>query len=629
MTRIGSFWDAVRRRTIGALAVSLLCLATPLDAPAQEAAQEADQEPAQEAVQEAAAPDYRACAEAVDDDALRQVLVEAADRALRQAAADIDYRRVVVSSWLAVRFDAKFANIVDAKIELLREDRAYLERLLDGNIPSRAREMAERTADLVFNSPEFAALQKELQDDLGRRLEPRIADVQAETGSLAADCVRTYMGRRFADSVRQAFTDEAASARIGAGVDGAGVQLGVAISLAGVIAAILAVVFRRLLARVVRSIVQRLAGAIAARLAAFVSVVAGAVILVYELVAGADGVFPIIRAELTSVETRNEMQRALVEDLSTVAPERLAALAPQIAERVFQRWRTFKENHDRLLELAARRPEVQAFLDRQSPERFEAISAAVAQLTAEGGEPAVIRAIETGALAEAASIPSLSRQLEAWVPRGKSLDDLVAWRRVAGERFDAVLDAGVPATLEPEDTSAAELDAIAALDDPRAAGVVAALPKAARTQALDLPPDLMRGLSRRLAPDALGSVFDAFSGVEDPGRRRIYLERIADDPDLAAAIASPRAARAVAASREPQAAFDLLLDPAPLWSPFAFADHLETVILGRAAPELLAHRYGWTLLPAVGLPLLAALGVLRALFGLLGWLLRPFRRRRT
>ncbi len=619
------FW---RRPIAAAALIAALGVATVSGPPAaaQESAQESVQESAQESAQNA--PTVAGCAEAVDETALEALLTQAAEAALAKSAAEVDYERVVTASWLAVRFDSRFADIVDEKIALLRADRAYLERLLDGNIPSRAQEMAERTAELVFGSPEFAALQGDLQAEVGRRLAPRLAEVEADSRGVAAACVRTYLGRRFADSVQAAFAAEAADRAVDTAVSLDGVTTGVALSLAGVVAAILTVVFRRMVRRIVRAAVQRLAGAIAARLAAWASVLAGAALLAYELVAGAEGVFPIIRAELTSAATRDQMRAALVSELETEAPARLRERAPAVAREMLGRWRAFQDNHDALLGLAEAEPDLKRYLDAQPPERFDAVSTIVAALRVEGGPERVRAALEDGSLAEAAAIPSFGRQLELWRPKGQSVSNLLAWSRLAGGRFDAALDAGLPGALAPQDTDADELAALLSLGDRSATRKAADLPPDARAEALALPAADLSALARTLTAPELAAVFQTVRPLDDPARRRGYLTRAAGDPRSAAVLARGASAAAVRASRDPGAALELLLDPSPLWNPFAVYDHGSALLSGAVGPRAVLERYGWSLLVLL-VPALILFGLARALFGGLAWMLRPLFRRRA
>lgn len=572
---------------------------------------------------QAGAPSFGECEKAVDEAALRAEVFDGSREAMRRAAFEVDYATVVQEAWAASDFDRRFAVIVDDKIAILRKDRAYLERLLDGNIPSRAEDMARRTADLVFYSPEFEELQEDLQKQIGARLEPLVASADLKAKSAAARCVQTFLSARYAASVRDAFDADLAAFESAAGIDAGGVGTSAAISLAGVVAAMLTVVFRRLVRRIVAQIVRRLAGALAARLAAWASVILGAALLVYELVAGADGVFPIIRDELVSDETRREIQNGLIEELAATGPERLDERATQIAGVMFERWREFKSAHRATLELADREPRFAAFLAEQPPGKFDALSTVVKALRAEAGsdaeagDAAVMAALQSGLLADAIALPDAAERIEAAARSGLSVADLVTWRRLAGDRFDQAMDWRLPSALDPAELSPAELGRLLDLGSREAGLAIARLEPALRAEALETPSDQLRRLTQTFDGADLGKLFQAVRPLPQPGLRRSYIQRAAADPTRGRRMA--RAADAVAASADPQAALEMLLDPAPVWSPFALSRHVDQVVGGDVAPMVLVGRYGWGLAVAVGLPLLLVIGFLRWIGGLFGF----------
>lgn len=576
----------------------------------------------------AGAPSFGECEAAVDEAALRREVYEGSREAMRRAALEVDYASVVADAWGETSFDRRFAVIVDDKIAILRRDRAYLERLLDGNIPSRAEEMAEKTAELVFYSEEFEALQGDLQNAIGARLEPIVASADLKAQTAAARCIRTFLGARYAASVREAFSDDLDATGGAVAIDSSGVETNAALSMAGVVAAMLTVVFRRLVQRVVRSIVRRLAGALAARLAAWASVILGAALLVYELIAGADGVFPILRDELTSPQTRAEIQNGLVEELAATGPERLDERAGAIAGFMFERWRSFKANHRAALELAEREPRFAAFMADQPPERFEALSVAVKALSAEAaaaersGDAEVVGALDSGVLGEAVALPNAAQRIEEAAVQGLSLSDLVSWARLAGARFAQAVDWRLPSVLDPASVTRAEVARLLDLGAQGPALSVARLSPEARAEALTLPADQLRLMAQIFEGEALSGVFAAIRVLPEAGLRRRYYERALADPSRGRGLVNAQGA--VRGSRNPRAALDLILDDAPLWSPFALQRHVETALDGEVSPLTLTHRYGWGLTVALGLPLLLLIGVIRWFAGFFGF----FRRRR-
>ena len=582
------------------------------------AAQAPDQATQAERPAKPGAPSFGECEQIVTDQELRTQLAGGARSSMRSAMKSIDYEKLVDESWSGVRFDPKFARIVDAQIAILRQDRAYLERLLDGNVPSRAEEMAKKTADAVFNSEEFKALQKELQDEIGKRMEPLVADADIAAQSRAAECVRTFLGSRYATTVSAAFGDEARLAEIKPEFNVGSASTSAVFSLAGIITGLLTIVFRRLVRRIVAAVVRRLAGAIAARLAAWASIVLGAALLVYELVAGAEGVFPVIRDELTSPQTKQTIQRALVDELKKVTPEQLDARADEIAGRMIDRWRTFRTSHRSVLDLAERTPRFRKFVEEQPPDAFERVSVVVSALKAAppGGDQAVLDALDRGLLAKAMSLPDIVQLSETWTPQGVSLLDLVAWYERTGDKFDAALAARLPLHVRPDQLSKRTLDRLLGLDDPRAAERLARMTEPSLTEALELDDQQLLKLATLFDGRQLTGLFNALRPAANADARTALLKTVLSKPGLISRL--DRAGDAVAASEQPSTALDILLSQSSTWDPNALLKHATSVYSGEVAPMVLIYRYGWGLLLIVGLPLLVGLWALKQVFQLLG-----------
>ena len=570
---------------------------------------------------QSAAPSFGECENIVNEEELRAQVAAGARAAMRAAAKAVDYKSVVEQSWSAVNFDAKFAEIVDAQIAILRQDRPYLERLLDGNIPSRAEEMAKKTADAVFTSPAFIALQTELQEDIGRRLAPMVQGADLKAQSRATECVRVFLGRRYASTVSTAFGAEAGTATIKPKLEAGSAGTAAVFSLAGIVAGMLTIIFRRLVRRIVAAVVRRLAGAIAARLAAWASVVLGAALLVYELVAGAEGVFPIIKEQLTGPETAKIIRTSLVEELSTVAPDQLDARAQEIADTMIVGWRKFRANHRAVLELAEREERFRKFLEEQPPENFETLSVVINSIkqTPPGGDKAVLDALDRGLLARALLLPGIAKLIETWTPQGVSVIDLLAWRDRTGDRFQTALDANLPLHVKPDELSKPALDRLLSLNAPSAAERIAGMEEPARSEALELETAQLVALTTRFDARQLTGLFDSIRPAATPEARAEHLRTLLERPGLITRLDD--AGTAVSSSQQPSVALEILLSTSSSWNPGAVLSHASSVWNGAVSPLVLVHRYGWGLWLIVLIPLIVAIWILRWLgrsIGLLG-----------
>ncbi len=556
------------------------------------------------------APSFEECENAVDEDALRREATEGARAAIETAVVEVDYDRLVAEAWRASFFDRRYERIVDEKIAEVRADRSFFERLADSNIPSFAEEVAERTTRAIFESAEFQDLQDLLMRQIAERLEDAFAVADRRATDVAAQCVQVYLGARYSDVVRTALAEELAETAGGVDIDVG--PASAPTNLANILGAVLIVAFRRVIRRVIEAMIRRLVGVVAARVASWGSIVIGVAVLSYDVIAGSDGVFPAIREELLSVETRAEIQSTIVDELRTVGPEALDGRAEAIGDVMVGRWRAFRENHRRTLALAEREPTFASYLSQLRPEEFEKFSALVALIAAEGGDAAVMRALENGVLPRAMRIPLIESQAQELASEGVRVQDLIGWADLAGADYRTALEFGLPSLLPADAIDRAGLRSLLELDTPEQAQTIASLESGTRDEVLRLPPSDLRVLAREFRAGELEAVIGALRAVENAALRRRLLGQVVGDPDAARALADADAAALVADSASPERAIGVLIDPASRWDPFALVDHVESVLDGDVAPRTLMHRYGWAGAVIFGAPLIVLLGLLRS-----------------
>lgn len=566
-------------------------------------------------------PQLSECGLADEDPELRENLRLSSRQAMQSALDQVAFGRAVDDAWVAVDFERRYERIIDDQIEILRADTNYLDRLKQANLPGPAEEMAERTVDAVFGSPEFAVLQDDLQTEIGTRLEPQIRAAGLSTQNTAAECVRRFLSARYPGVVGAAFERQETLA---IGSDGISVSGGGGvINMAAILGGIVALIFRRVLARIARAIARRLGVALASRVAAMISAVGGIVLLGYELITGNDGVFPIVKEEMVAEETLREMRNDLKHDLETAAPGEMAAIADQIAADLYDKWRKFRTDYAFVLDLRDRNPGFARFLAAREPDEFFTLATLVGGLRAEGGEPAVLAAYEGGVLERAIKIPGIEEHLATWAPRGVGLAALTEWHARSGGAFEQVLKYELPSAAPPGDFSREELGRLLSIGEKKAVLGVAALPAADRADAFALSDEMLRRLAVRLDGPRLAALFGATRPVSETGRRLLYLNRAAERPDLARLLVG--AEKAVADSRDPAVALDVLMDAQPIMSPLAVYEHAQLVWSGEVAPAIPVYRYGWWLAAILGLPLLVAFWLLRGIWRLF----RPAPRRQT
>ncbi|MCI4663385.1 MAG: hypothetical protein MRY74_01565 [Neomegalonema sp.] len=561
-------------------------------------------------------PSFADCAAIVDEAALRRDVAAGAKAAMQKAAAKLDYAQIVAKSWGSARFDKRFERIVEGKIKILRAETTYIGRLGDSNVPAYARKMAERVANLVFKSPEFAALQESLMAEIRKNLELSVGKAEATVSGAAASCVRLYLAARYAEIVGVAFADElagAADAKIL--VKDKSVGGSAAIGLALILTGVLGIVFRRAIDRIIASLVKRLAGRIAARLTSGLSFITGVVVLSYELIAGADGVFPEIQETLLSEATRVEIQRSVTDELQKVSGDALDKRAASVADALIGRWEAFKRNHAEVLRIAEREPDFAKYLRTQSPQHFEKLSNLVALISAEkpGGDAAVMAALRSGVLARAMNIPKLDTQAEKRAQTGVKVSDLIAWADLAGANYPKALAYGLPSAASRTGLDGKTVEKLLALDTPAQARKIAVLKPELRSLALSLDLDILRPLARDFSTDGVLALLTVAKTTADPSARRLLMERALENPASARILADPAAAQIISNSRSPASALSVLTDAASTWNPFAFFDHVSLVAAGDVSPLALAHRYGWFGAVIIGVPLILTLGLLRSL----------------
>jgi hypothetical protein len=199
----------------------------------------------------------------------------------------------------------------------------------------------------------------------------------------------------------------------------------------------------------------------------------------------------------------------------------------------------------------------------------------------------------------------------------KSIAVALDWTALAGDRLDSVVDYELQRRIAPKDLTKASLERILSLNDRTAIVRIASVSPEARDALFSLSAGDLNALLKTLSEDQLRSLAGYLKGLQQGPRDKV-LKAVAADPAKMQILASSRVRERIIASSDQAAAADMMLEPASVLSPRAFADDAKLVWEGRVAPLLLWDKHPQSL---------AVAGLVALIF--LAWLARLFRPRRA
>ncbi|MCC7252323.1 MAG: hypothetical protein IT540_10665 [Hyphomicrobium sp.] len=554
--------------------------------------------------------DYEAC-QAADEAGFRRSIEALSLKALESGVKSFDYRSSVDRQWRRLEMDDLLAKRVDLAIEEVRSETSWAGLAQSLINSEKAQEISSAVAERVYTSDAMKTAIEGLATGVGNEVGQTLELASQDAVAPALECLRAFLGERYgatvagvvAGDVERDFGVQSAAGR-------APVSSGSVIqqSSQGIAGAAM-ILMRRQLANIAARVGQRLAGSILARLVSVAAGGVGLVLVAKDIWELRNGVLPIVAEEMKSEATKGLVKAELAKTIDEQIAAHLHEIAAKAADRVVDIWRSFRNAHQKALELAEKNAGFRSFLDTVKPEQLPRLDEVVALELASGGEAAVLKRLGDGTLNEA--VRFLPEPAMTIARDTRSLNAALGWSQLAGDQLPKVLEHEVYRRAAPEGFTRKTLTTLLALDDHVAITRLAALAPEARDRLFGLGTEDLKRLARAFSETELESLSRYLDGLEPEPRARV-LAAVAAAPGKMQSLAAPRVRDAVLASRDQARAVDMMLREGS-GSPEVMLDDARAVWEGQISPILIWEKHP---LVVIGLALFGVilLLMLRRLF---------------
>ncbi len=553
------------------------------------------------------------CRDLADDD-VRAKIRSITEDALKEELARLDYRAFVDASWREARLGSRIDASIDKAIEAVRADTTWLERVYSNVSPETAQRIATAVAERTYGSQDFKTALGELSASVGKEIGARVERSAGTLSSPVITCVQSALQNRYGGAIASVFATETQRT---VNTDAAGrVQIDatdLAIQSGATISGLILVVTRRVIARMVTSASTRIAGAVATRIVSLFAGGAGLALIAYDIYRAGDGVFPIIAERMKSDEAKDLIKQEIVKSLSTEVSKELAAIGSETADTIYRLWLDFRQKYNALLALGDKSPAFSAFLKERTIEQLQPLGRIVEIVTASEGEEGVLSRLADGSLSRALS--ELGEPGLTIASDQGSLEEALAWRRLAGSDIGKVADFGLHRLLKPADLSAQQLARLLGLGEKGAIMRIAGLNADARNLLLDLPADQLKTVAGRFSAPELAAFADYQKRLTPAAARRVT-EAVGQKPAVMQSLAREGVRNGIVRSEDQLAALDMLLrqaGPVPDFERF-YLD-FRSVAEGRVDYRVFWERYTVLIIACLVVGLILIIMVKRLIFG--------------
>lgn len=554
--------------------------------------------------------DYEAC-QSADEAGFRRSIETLSLKALEGGVKIFDYRSSVDGQWRRLGMDDLLAKRVDIAIEEVRSETSWAGLAQSLVNSEKAQEISSAVAERVYKSDAMKsaieALVTGVGNEVGRTLE--LASQDAVGPSL--ECLRAFVGSRYGSTVAGVVSgDVEHDFGVQTAAGRATVSSGTVLqqSSQGIAGAAM-VLMRRQLGNIAARIGQRLAGSILARLVSVAAGGVGLVLVAKDIWELRNGVLPIVSDEMKSEATKTLVKDELAKTIGEQIGTHLKEIAAKSADRVVEIWRSFRNAHQKALDLAEKNPAFRAFLDTVKPEQLARLDEVVALVLGDGGEAGVLKRLDDGTLNEAVRFlpePSMTIARDT-----RSIDAAIGWTTLAGDQLPKVLEHEIYKRADPKGFTRATLNTLLALGDHVAITRLASLTPEARDRLFGLPTDDLKRLARAFSDVELATLARYLDGLQPEPRARV-LASVAETPGKMQSLASPRVRDAVLASRDQARAVDMMLREGS-GGPEVIVEDAKAAWEGRISPILIWEKHP-LLVFGIGFVALILLLMLRRLF---------------
>jgi hypothetical protein len=570
----------------------------------------------------------------VAEDALQDELNKVTQQVFAEALAKIDLNRIVETQWQKLAIDPVIDAAVDQAVVRVRNEKALWDKFLSGWSADKAQELTKAVASATFEAEGFRQKVDALSSGVASELSQQIAVLSAESVSAAFFCLQTFIADKYANVLVNEFENRVQNAAAKTDLSATG-ELDTSIltvigqhktALGGVGVIIAAQIAKRIVREIGEAIADRIAGQIVARvlgrvgteLIPLVGWLVGAGLIAYDVYASSDGALPEIQTTLKSPEVKTGIRQEIVNAIEPEFRREAPQIARNVANDLFSQWREVKRNIRQVLELADTNPQFKTILNGlETPDDLARLVSLVGVALPALGSDGFNQAVGDGSLQKALLQPASSYAI---IASTKSLDSARNWATLAGDLTDKVVELEIYKHKAPDQLSRPLLEQLVALNNRSAIEKLVLLDPPAIEALLTVSSANLVALASQLAPADLNAVAH-YLPLLDQEQKNAFVTRLLSTPSLVTQLQAKEVQKAIASNQDLDAALGFLAAP---HDALGICGDVLALLGGKVALRLFLYKYGTGQSMVIGLVgLLLVLIVLRLIWALIAWLVRP------
>jgi hypothetical protein len=572
----------------------------------------------------------------ITEETLQDELNKVTQEVVAQASTSLDVARIVADQWRELEMDTAINREVDAAVERVKSREDYWNKFLSGWSAAKAEELTTAVTTETFNSPTFRTKIDDLSLAVAQQIGEEIAVLSAQSVSAAFFCLQTFINDNYSGALVSTFEEEVrlATEDTAVGDDSAldnnllSVVSQHKTALGGVGVIIVAQVTKRIIIELGETISERIVGRIVGRVLGkagstiipIAGWLIGAGMIAYDVYANRDGAIPQISETLKSEEVKGGIRTEIVASIEPELQRALPQIAREISNQLYNEWRDVKRNIRQVLELANESATFQNILNGlNTPDELSKLVDLVGVLLPTIGRDELLATVEDGSFATLYQQPRAAFQI---VEDTASVEEALTWADTVGLLLDQVVQYEIYKHQPPDGLDKPLLEKLFALEDEVTIEKLALLTPATLRTLLELSSTNLVMLGNELTPADLEALA-GYMEVLDQNQRNQLVTRISSHPETVAQLSDETLRDYLANNSNANFEDALRFLLAPKEGLAAFND-LTAVATGSVPWRLFLYKYGTGQSVLVsGVLLLAALVLLRLVFGALGWLFSP------
>ncbi len=535
---------------------------------------------------------------------------------------DVDYKGIVDKSWEKNDVSKLITRLVKKKAKQLRRDKTIYQLVTTLGSSEARTNFAQEFAEGVFGSEEFKNVIGLIANDVGLAISSRLDAITTKAEGPVANCIRKFIGSRYGETIavlvsrqtQNKIAIDPSKSRSTAGVTDILSQ-----SSGGLTGALMIVLRRAIVDRLSVWLGRRLIGTIVTRAVGAVVGIVGWVLIAKELWDLRLGILPILRKELKSEKTKEEVKAELIKGLDEELSKALKGVPTEVAASIFNIWSDFKMKNEKVLELARKHQKFKNLLEelhssdeKKSLELLRKTNNIVNLLLETEREEGFLKALDNGSLQRA--ILELSETAVKIAVDRKSLPQAFGWTKAAPGRLQDVYRIGLHRYSKPEEYDEKKIGKLLSLRNELQIKRIASLKAEERDILFQLPQDQLQDFLENLTVDQLSSLSFYIDKLE-PDVSLSFIRGILIEPEKMKLFSRGYVRTGILSSGDQRVAIRYMLRPNSTLNLFQLPEDIRLAANGQLHPLLLWSKEPVTLTVGALIALFIFLRIWRLIFG--------------